>query len=41
VVGVAVATVSFALAGDRDYAAIGAVVLSVLVISFILAGGVG
>jgi uncharacterized membrane protein len=41
VVGVAVAIVSFALAGDRDYAAIGAIVLSVLVISFILAGATG
>jgi uncharacterized membrane protein len=35
------ALVAFARAGDRDYAAIAAIVLAVLLVSFTLSGGLG
>jgi uncharacterized membrane protein len=41
VVGVATAIPAFARAGDRDYAIIATIVLAVLVVSFLLAGGAG
>ena len=41
VIGVMVAIVAFARARDHDYAVIAAIVLCVLMVSFILSGGVG
>jgi uncharacterized membrane protein len=41
VAGVATAIPAFARAGDRDYAIIATIVLGVLAVSFLLAGGAG